>query len=160
MAFLRVRTVVFCLSLCPLLASCAAKSDAVSETPTETPDAGSNMDAGSTYSSVSGIVFTFPEAGASVSGQVSLGLELVGGSLFEAVSFSVDDGATDDERGFRSITLDTLQLANGPHTLHASVRAASGDVYTDELTLEVYNPEQRLLRTRQSQRIYTAGKKR
>jgi hypothetical protein len=58
MAFLRVRTDVFWLSLCPLLASCAAKSDAVSETPTETPDAGSNMDAGSTYSSVSGIVFT------------------------------------------------------------------------------------------------------
>ena len=85
------------------------------------------------------VAFAAPADGASVQGTVTVTAVATGGASGFVYTLS-SDGAPIAGAGTGSAAWDTWALANGPHTLAASVTDGAGDTATATITVTVANP--------------------
>src|SRR6185295_18385110 len=84
------------------------------------------------------VAFAAPADGASVQGTVTVTAVATGGASGYVYTLS-SDGAPIAGAGTGSAAWDTWALANGPHTLAASVTDGDGDTATATITVTIAN---------------------
>jgi hypothetical protein len=121
-----------------------------------TPDAGAASDAGPVLN-VTGVSIITPTDGEQVSGLVPVEVGYGGGVRFAEIAYALDDAELRLARGPGALSLDTLAMDNGTHSVSVSVTTEDGDTYQDTVEFEVDNPTQRLLAVDGLSAVYSRG---